>query len=130
MRGFALNAFCRNKEDLRLNNFIQVTHCDTFPDEILFEVFISETMIPLRVKKAASQIDGPEYDPHGFCLLVSYDKQTQEFALVIQKESGNVCYVDRNGEKHWVLVPFDSSFLEQLFKECWSYKKEHRKEYA
>ena len=110
-----------------MNNFIQVTHCDTFPDENLFEIFISETMIPLRVRKAASQIEGTEYDPHGFCLLVSYNKQTREFALVIQKESGNVCYVDRNGDKHWVLAPFDSIFLEQLFKECWSCKKDVEK---
>lgn len=78
--------------------------------------------VPEAVQNSAREIDGEEYDGQGFGLCVGYDFAQKEFFIFTDEDpvtgSGNIYYVDKDGDKHWFQVEIGDDFTKEIFNAC------------
>ena len=114
----------QNKEVSNLE-FNGIEHYDVFEgDVIIFWADISDP--PKEIQAIAQEIDGSDFDPHGFGVCVNYSFVDKEFYLVLdmgcagasEGEERNLFYIDQGGDKHWLKTDIPQELLDRIFEEC------------
>ena len=105
--------------------FNGIEHYDVFKgDVIIFWADISDP--PKEIQAIAQEIDGSDFDPHGFGVCVNYSFVDKEFYLVLdtgcagasEGEERNLFYIDQGGDKHWLKTDIPQELLDRIFEEC------------
>ena len=105
--------------------FNGIEHYDVFEgDVIIFWANISDP--PKEILAIAQEIDGSDFDPHGFGVCVNYSFVDKEFYLVLdmgcagasEGEERNLFYIDQGGDKHWLKTDIPQELLDRIFEEC------------
>ena len=101
--------------------FKQIEHYDCFPDETIYWAGISDP--PQEIQNRAREIDGEAYSPDCFGLCVFHKLSTHEFEVMTETayptgESGNIYYVDNDGDKHWFKADLSEDLLKEICDTC------------
>lgn len=117
----------KSKQNKGVNNleFNGIEHYDVFEgDVIIFWADVSGP--PTEIQAIAQEIDGSDFDPHGFGVCVNYSFVNKEFYLVLdmdcagasEGEERNLFYIDQGGDKHWLKTDIPQELLDRIFEEC------------
>ena len=110
-----------NQWEEAVMKFARIGHFDDFGDECVIWGELSD--LPQNIQEWARAIDGDNYIEDGFGVCLDYDKATGEFRILTE-ESGNIFYVDVDGDKIWNFVEMPEAFIADMYEIC---KKELRR---
>lgn len=105
--------------------FNGIEYYDVFEDDVMI-FFIDISGLSEEIQSIAQEIDGCNYNPHGFGVCVNYDFLNKEFYLVTdsqntespEDEPCNIFYTCQDGNKHWLKADIPQALLDRIFNEC------------
>ena len=100
--------------------FKEIESVDLLEDTAIYFAALSD--VPRMIQEKAKEIDGKEYDAQGLGIDVGYNFTKKEFFILTDGNSttgsGNIFYVDKDGDRRWFQVEIGDKLTKQIFDAC------------